>query len=208
MEALIQELLKEPREANIISNSDPIKEVGGRLRVGIRSSEPVLPEVGPTLVLVDLSTTFKDPQNSTDLKPSNLNLITPSSPAPPTILEVPSYYPKQYPAQFLTHTLPTSLKFIQSHLAASPNLHVTILCKDGKDLSVGIATAALANYFDESGLFVGQATDRPSKESIRRRLQWVLSSRPGANPARATLKRVNEYLMSPNRPSLQRIGTL
>ncbi|KAG8750340.1 hypothetical protein FRC12_012927 [Ceratobasidium sp. 428] len=129
-------------------------------------------------------------------------------------LEVPGYYPKQYPAQFLTQTLPISLSFIRSHLASSPNSHIAILCKDGKDLSIGIATAALALYFDDSGKSVvgGNGTEvgggQLNKDIIRRRLQWVLSSRAGANPARATLKRINEYLMSPNRPSLQNISTI
>ena len=35
-----------------------------------------------------------------------------------------------------------------------------------------------------------------TKDSIRKRLQWVLECRPGANPSRTTLKRVNEFLLS------------
>ncbi|QRW10005.1 tRNA A64-2'-O-ribosylphosphate transferase [Ceratobasidium sp. AG-Ba] len=200
LEDLIKELLEDSKNDISVSNSDPIQATNGRLRVGIRSSEPISPESGPTLILVDVPARTAEP-------PATYNTIPPiidSTPlALPNTLEFPSYYPKQHPVQFLTHTLPTSLKFIQSHLTASPDSRVTILCKDGKDLSIGIATAALALYFNDSGAFVGSGTEHPNKESIRRRLQWVLSSRPGANPARATLKRINEYLMSPNRPSLQ-----
>ncbi|GLB37858.1 putative initiator tRNA phosphoribosyl transferase [Lyophyllum shimeji] len=34
------------------------------------------------------------------------------------------------------------------------------------------------------------------KTCIRTRLEWIIACRPGVNPARATLKRVNEFLMS------------
>lgn len=35
-----------------------------------------------------------------------------------------------------------------------------------------------------------------SKETLRVRLQWVISSRPSANPSRATLKCINDFFMS------------
>jgi hypothetical protein len=44
------------------------------------------------------------------------------------------------------------------------------------------------------------------KKSIRTRLEWIIASRPQANPSRATLKRVNEFLLSP--PSLWRVPPL
>ena len=44
------------------------------------------------------------------------------------------------------------------------------------------------------------------KKSIRTRLEWIIASRPQANPSRATLKRVNEFLLSP--PSLWRVSPL
>ena len=34
------------------------------------------------------------------------------------------------------------------------------------------------------------------KASIRTRLEWIIASRPEANPSRATLKRVNEFLLT------------
>jgi len=37
------------------------------------------------------------------------------------------------------------------------------------------------------------------KKSLRTRLEWIIASRPVANPARATLKRVNEFLITPGR---------
>lgn len=38
-----------------------------------------------------------------------------------------------------------------------------------------------------------------TKADTRTRLQWILDKRPGANPSRSTLQRVNEFLMSPRR---------
>lgn len=54
-------------------------------------------------------------------------------------------------------------------------------------------------YFDIGMTFAGM---RVNKQSIAKRLQWIISSRPEANPSRATLKRVNEYLLTP--PDLRR----
>src|SRR5882762_3990017 len=42
------------------------------------------------------------------------------------------------------------------------------------------------------------------KKSIRTRLEWIIASRPQANPSRATLRRVNKFLLSP--PSLWRVS--
>ncbi|KAG9117268.1 hypothetical protein FRC07_007402 [Ceratobasidium sp. 392] len=216
LEELIQELLELEQKRNISADShfNAIPAVGGRLLVGTRPDTTASLGLGPTLILADASPKISNPTGANDLgKPGpNSNLDDPST--LPTTLEIPGYYPKQHPTQFLTHTLPISLEFIRSHLTASPDSHVTVLCKDGKDLSVGIATAALVLYFNDSGAFIGtgdatraEEANSVNKDLIRRRLQWVLSSRPGANPARATLRRINEYLMSPNRPSLQAVST-
>ncbi|KAG8697946.1 hypothetical protein FRC08_006226 [Ceratobasidium sp. 394] len=207
LDGLIQELLRleQTRDTSSEPHFDPIKAVDGRLLVGTRPPTAAFSTLGATLILTDAPPKMTEPINANDSNKSDLD-----QPALPTTLEIPGYYPRQHPTQFLTNTLPASLEFIRSHLAASPDSHVTILCKDGKDLSVGIATAALVLYFNESGKFVGgshalgtEGVEPPNKDLIRRRLQWVLSSRPGANPARATLRRTNEYLMSPHRPSLQ-----
>ncbi|KAG8740073.1 hypothetical protein FRC10_004794, partial [Ceratobasidium sp. 414] len=215
LEDLIKELLnlEQAQDTSNDSHCDPVKAVDGRLSIGIRPSAATLSIPGAILVLTDAPPKVIESADANDSKKSTSDSGL-DQPALPMTLEVPGYYPRQYPTQFLTNTLPVSLEFIRSHLAASPDSRVTILCKDGKDLSVAIATAALVLYFNDGGGFVGgshaigtEGTGHPSKDLIRRRLQWVLSSRPGANPARATLKRVNEYLMSPNRPSLQAMST-
>ncbi|KZV88964.1 initiator tRNA phosphoribosyl transferase [Exidia glandulosa HHB12029] len=101
---------------------------------------------------------------------------------------------------FMNTVLPLGITFVSDQLARGRN--VCIACADGKDASVGVAAATLVIYFDDDGHYIGTrpqaAMSTPTKESIRRRLQWVLESRPGANPARTTLKRVNEFLMSPS----------
>ena len=42
------------------------------------------------------------------------------------------------------------------------------------------------------------------KKSLRTRLEWIIASRPVANPSRATLKRVNEFSIPPGRFVSQR----
>ncbi|CUA74343.1 putative protein C3F10,06c [Schizosaccharomyces pombe 972h-] [Rhizoctonia solani] len=186
LEDSIAQILEDARNSDGAAVLYPIKAVQGRILVGTRAANHPMylddPDTCATLVLTS------DPQqleNNTS----------------PTTLYVRDFYPKQHPTEFLTHTLPVSLQFIRDQLQP-PSSRVCILCKDAKDLSVGIATAAITLYFNESGQFMGDTGHSVTKDTAKRRLQWVLSSCPGANPSRATLKRVNEYLMSPRRPSL------
>lgn len=215
---MIEELLAKDKDAGGGLACHEIKAVRGRLLVGSWLANQNMQDVvlgskpnnlWATLVLTDEKST--NPGSSGTNIAAELVEISVASDGPipppiPSVLRVPGYHPKQHPTQFLARTLPASLAFIHSHLASSPDSNVTITCKDGKDLSVGIATAALTLYFDDSGEFRGEPTASGStaatKDSIKRRLQWVLSACPSANPARATLRRINEYLMSPNRPSL------
>jgi hypothetical protein len=188
---------------------NPIQAVQGRLLVGSWAASSIIlhseQELCAILILVGAKTAAIELREAKD-RGEAVN-ASDSSKALSPILHVAGYYPKQHPTEFLTQTLPSSMKFIQSHLATSPRSRVAILCEDAKDLSVGITTAALALYFDDAGEFAanvpGGRSPVVTKDSVKRRLQWVLSSCPGANPARATLRRINEYLMSPGRPSLQ-----
>ncbi|KEP50671.1 initiator tRNA phosphoribosyl transferase [Rhizoctonia solani 123E] len=186
LEGSIVQILKDARNSDGAAILNPVKAVRGRIVVGTRTANHPMylddPDTCATLVLTS---------NPQQLEDHTL----------PTTLYVKEFYPKQHPTEFLTQTLPLSLQFIRTRLQLSTS-RVYILCKDAKDLSVGIATAALALYFNESGEFIGDHSHSVTKDTAKRRLQWVLSSCPGANPSRATLKRVNEYLMSPRRPSL------
>ncbi|KAI0369025.1 initiator tRNA phosphoribosyl transferase [Pilatotrama ljubarskyi] len=106
---------------------------------------------------------------------------------------------------FLQHVLPESTRYMQRRLANRNK--ICICCDSGKDASVGVALAALQLFFDDDGALLvkedGAASrPNPDKDSIKTRLQWIIASRPQANPSRATLKRVNEFLLSS--PSFRR----
>ena len=71
-------------------------------------------------------------------------------------------------------------------------------------------TEARSTY---SGLFMREFLSFPmfsyrlldvqaTKHSLRLRLEWIIASRPKTNPSRATLKRLNEYFMSPRHPPM------
>ncbi|GJE90947.1 initiator tRNA phosphoribosyl transferase [Phanerochaete sordida] len=99
---------------------------------------------------------------------------------------------------FLDSVLPRAVPFVDAELAQGRA--VCVCCDTGKDASVGVALAALQLFFDDAGEYVqpdkrsGKAAD---KKSVGTRLQWIITSRPEANPSRATLKKVNEFLMTP-----------
>ncbi|KAF9494201.1 initiator tRNA phosphoribosyl transferase, partial [Pleurotus eryngii] len=115
--------------------------------------------------------------------------------------------------QFLQDILPRAMGFVGRELKQGRK--VCIACETGKDVSVGIALAASQKYFDDDGILVFEGlngnfvlagsqcpciTDLElagNKRTIRTRLEWIVASRPQANPSRATLKRVNEYLLTP-----------
>ncbi|KAF8336103.1 tRNA A64-2'-O-ribosylphosphate transferase [Amanita rubescens] len=116
--------------------------------------------------------------------------------------------------QFLQDALPRSMSFIQSYLLhRRSHPRICCICDSNSqfDRSVGIALSALQIFFDDSGN-LRKALDWSdsdgdisklsgevvtNKKSIQTRLEWIISSEPRVNPSRTTLKRVNEYLMSP-----------
>jgi tRNA A64-2'-O-ribosylphosphate transferase len=75
-----------------------------------------------------------------------------------------------------------------------------ISCESGTDLSIGVALALLCLFFDENGILLenGSKNTRIDKLFIRRRLGWISTSLPDANPSRATLQSVNSFLMEPS----------
>ncbi|PPR00898.1 hypothetical protein CVT24_000383 [Panaeolus cyanescens] len=122
---------------------------------------------------------------------------------------------KKGQSQLLHSILPQAMNFIEGNL--KKGVDVCVACDTGKDLSVGVALVALQQFFDDQGNFRVQGanmgeqcylfccvhwkTRKPSteitKRSIRTRLEWIIASRPQANPSRNTLKKVNEYLLTP-----------
>ncbi|KAI0943916.1 hypothetical protein AcV7_001869 [Taiwanofungus camphoratus] len=107
---------------------------------------------------------------------------------------------KKEQIHFLQTILPRSLAFIGARLSAG--IPTCICCDSGKDASVGVALAVLQTFFDDSGGFLATTVQQEmlrnsaNKQSISKRLQWIISSRPQANPSRATLKRVNEFFLT------------
>ncbi|KAJ6491677.1 initiator tRNA phosphoribosyl transferase [Mycena vitilis] len=99
--------------------------------------------------------------------------------------------------QFLQDVLPRATAFARTQLEAGRR--VCAACETGADMSVGIALAVLQLFFDDDGELVvlyETQTVTASKESIRTRLEWIIASRPTANPSRTTCKRANEFLLS------------
>lgn len=107
----------------------------------------------------------------------------------------------------LASVLPSALPFIAAQLARGRA--VCVCCDTGRDAAVGVALAALQACFDARGRCVPDGADADaegegeregeaaSKATIGTRLQWIIASRAEANPSRATLKRVNEFLLTP-----------
>ncbi|KAJ7099453.1 initiator tRNA phosphoribosyl transferase [Mycena belliarum] len=115
-----------------------------------------------------------------------------------SILWIEAWEGKKGQMQFLQDILPRSTSFIHAQLLAGRR--VCVACDTGTDFSIGIALVALQKFFDDAGEFIldcAQAADA-NKHSIRTRLEWIITSRPEANPSRTTLKRVNEFLLSPS----------
>lgn len=71
--------------------------------------------------------------------------------------------------QFVTETLPQSMMYLETNL--SDNQNVVILCRDGKDLSVGVALAALALFFDANGMYIPESRRNEPRE-LRYSLSW------------------------------------
>ncbi|KAF8637561.1 hypothetical protein AX17_002747 [Amanita inopinata Kibby_2008] len=185
-----------------------------------------------TAYVIISSAPLPPPSNTTTTNASpNANATIQDGPQdPPTVLTLTIPEGKKGQLHFLQDALPRSMAFIQSHLfpnhsGLSPTGTGTgtgmgarrIYCacdsKSGFDRSTCIALVALQLFFDDRGnLNLSAPKDNaglPSvtdKTSIQTRLEWIIASEPRANPSRTTLKRVNEYLMSPK--SLRRTTVL
>ncbi|KAF8879179.1 initiator tRNA phosphoribosyl transferase-domain-containing protein [Mucidula mucida] len=83
---------------------------------------------------------------------------------------------------------------------AGRDQRVCISCDSGNDIAAGIALVALQLFFDENGVYCGEKKGSMiNKQTLQTRLEWIISDRPEVNPSRSTLKRVNEFLLTPQR---------
>ena len=196
----------------------PVAAVRGRILVGAVPDMPSAPS--PTLPSIDRAVSFVIVSADTSLSVSSPGSDTDSDatddvPEESHVLRLRLAEGKKDQLHFLQHVLPVSIRYIKARLAAGDA--ICVCCDSGRDVSVGVALAAIQLCFDDDGRFVEPGVlgpfsvffeieditlivccvaASPSKESIRTRLQWIIASRPAANPSRVTLKRVNEFLLS------------
>lgn len=79
---------------------------------------------------------------------------------------------------------------------SQPNSKILVAGQDDKDMAVGAALAIICSFVDENGKL--DCTNRQptaNKVEIKKRLSWIIVSKPDAAPSRATLQSVNSYLM-------------
>ncbi|KAF7782797.1 hypothetical protein Agabi119p4_2173 [Agaricus bisporus var. burnettii] len=219
LEGLIKQIVSSSSSINstpssfskLVSPPTPIKRINGR--ICLSSFEP---SNLPALLISLKSKVLQDPRVAyilLDFLPSSTtNLPTATL---PNILHIhASPKSKSKPdAYFSSHILPTAIPFIHSHLSLHPSNTINIIegCNNDPgsrlDISAGIVVTAIQLFFNEHGDWsaaVGNGSNSNSsektqidKKSIRKRLEWIVESEPRVNPSRATLKRVNEYLLTP-----------
>lgn len=115
----------------------------------------------------------------------------------------------------LREKLDTVKEFARKLLKHDPEMKILVTCETGNDLSVGVALMILCLLYNANGQ-VNAVTDPPTpsgktagclvaesntappmdKSFIRKRLAWIISSCPSANPSRSTLQSVNAFLMA------------
>lgn len=114
----------------------------------------------------------------------------------------------------LSKKLDLARNVAQARLKHDPAASILVTCETGKDLCVGVALMFLCLFYDDGGHVVikpdphtrsgvetsgehnrSPLTERIDKSFIRRRLAWIVSSDPDANPSRATLQTVNAFLI-------------
>ena len=121
-----------------------------------------------------------------------------------------------------TH-LPLLLPFIRYLAIGDKPPKILFACSTGKDLSIGVALAVLCLFFDDDCMFILYTSEYPSaisagcllplltkagadnfkaetskvidKSIIHRRLAYITTAKPDANPSRSTLQSVNAFLM-------------
>ncbi|KAJ7188869.1 initiator tRNA phosphoribosyl transferase [Mycena filopes] len=187
----------------------PIARVNGRLLIGALADLPAKDaelHAGTAYIIILPSTSG----SLTPLPSSPTPSPASASPSDPSrILRLASPTGKKSQLALLHSILPQSVSFARTHLQAGRRLCVA--CEDGRDLSVGVALVLLGVFFDADGELLplasptlsasegtggGDISGTITKDALRTRLEWIIASRPTANPSRATLKRVNEFLMS------------
>ncbi|KAF7362387.1 Initiator tRNA phosphoribosyl transferase [Mycena venus] len=192
--------------ARLVANS--VAEARG---TGKRSPTPITRVHGKLLVCAtaDLAGNWEYDTNTAYVLVTGVGIVAPEAAIPVgprlPVLRIETWTGKKGQFQFLQDILPRTIAFARAQLRAGRRLCVA--CDTGTDFSVGIALAALQLFFDDEGELIVLDGEQgkndiymdatvANKDSIRTRLEWIIASRPEANPSRTTLKRVNEFLLS------------
>lgn len=110
--------------------------------------------------------------------------------------------PHKLGSRSLRTALPIIIQFTEDFMRRTKGIpdsdkRITIVCKNEKDHSIGVALAMLCLLFDDKGSLRDAkiANYKVDKMFIRRRLNWIATSLPNDNPSRSTLQSVNSFLM-------------
>ncbi|KAA1476491.1 initiator tRNA phosphoribosyl transferase [Dentipellis sp. KUC8613] len=206
-EVVSQSLHAVQRDKSWTTPPSPITKIANRMLLCRLSDLPATlpaPLPGDTSASTETAFILISPTADPDTEAETVSPIPApdeeTNPAPRVLrLNLASGKKGQY--QFLHGVLPQAMTFVKFHLTHARN--ICIACESGKDAGVGVALAALQVFFTDEGhyklhLDAQQHSALVSKETIRTRLQWIIASRPQANPSRTTLKRVNDFLLSPS----------
>jgi tRNA A64-2'-O-ribosylphosphate transferase len=173
-----------------------------------------LAPIRPTssLYITDLKTTASHPANRHNLVVS----LHPETTLPIDIQPTTHHLslalgPHKLGSRNLRTALPTITSFITTHLSretssdttATTETSITVACSTRADHSIGVALALLCLFYNEDGQLCNQGQGskegaKIDKKYIRRRLGWIMTAMPEANPSGTTLQSVNSFLM-PNR---------
>ncbi|KAK5051856.1 hypothetical protein LTR84_002659 [Exophiala bonariae] len=96
----------------------------------------------------------------------------------------------------LRENLPIAATAISTQLRKDSSSRILVTCATGRDLSVGVIVAVLCVEYNDRGELSQDSVSRLiDKSLVKQRLAWITSSKPDANPSRATLQAVNSFLM-------------
>ncbi|KAJ5107827.1 hypothetical protein N7456_004502 [Penicillium angulare] len=86
--------------------------------------------------------------------------------------------------------------FVNDQIGSDSSQSLLVTCDTGKDLSAGALLAIICQFYNDSGEFDASMNKNSiSKQFIRQRLAWIVSSNHNVNPSRSTLQSVNAFLM-------------
>lgn len=189
---MIRKLVEQGPKGSTLATQglDVWKEVpqGSGIWLGTNSSD--LPEDSGSYGLI----TFEQSD-----KPSIETLARETAPSPAVelVLRLQEGKKKKTDLDYPTQILPAVVDFARR--IRGKDQPIFIRDWTGKSLSVG-AAVCLSWLFVQDDRSPREATDSnlpaPSKDDLRKRLEWILDARQGANPSRLVLKSINEYLIS------------